>query len=360
MRSGKELLHISIYFAMILLLGVVDWLSGSELTFSIFYLIPLVLLASIKGIHKSTVGIASIVAGITCYVADSISGPDYSTVFIPLWNGFVRLAIFLIIALAVSSLRKQQELLKEKNEKLELLNEEKNRFLGVTAHDLMTPLGAIHSFSEFLLNDGEIKKVSKSKLDILDIINKTSKNSLNLVRNLLDISKIDSGTIHLNIQVHDYVEFLKHTITLNQILADRKGIKIILEAGNKSIMAEFDDEYMREAIDNLLSNAVKYSHSGSNVLVKVSGNHSVIMTEVVDSGVGIAEHEIQKLFKPFSRSSARATSGEKATGLGLATVKKVVEEHKGEVGVKSKVGNGSTFYFTFPAQHSADNKRDKC
>ncbi len=348
MGGKKQFLQISFYFLLIALFGLIDWLSGSELTFSIFYLIPLILLAGIKGIAKSTVGIASITAGLICYVADDLSGPDYSTVFIPLWNGFVRLAMFLIIALAVSSLRRQQELLKEKNEKLEQLNEEKNRYLGVAAHDLMTPLGAIHSFSEFLLSDGEIKQITQSKREILGVINKTSRNSLNMVRNLLDISKIDAGSINLNIQMHDYVEFLRQTITLSQILADRKEIKIILEAGSKGITAEFDDEYMREAMDNLLSNAVKYSHPGSSVRVRISEKASMITTEVMDAGVGIPEDEIHKLFKPFSRSSAKATSGEKATGLGLATVKKVVEEHKGQVGVSSQPGEGSTFYFSFP------------
>lgn len=357
MISGKKpLLQIAFCFLLIALFGFIDWLSGSELTFSIFYLIPLILLAGIKGVAKSSLGIASIIAGVICYLADDLSGPDYSTVFIPLWNGFVRLAMFLIIALAIHSLRKQQEMLREKNEKLEQLNEEKNRYLGVAAHDLMTPLGAIHSFSEFLLNDGEIKQITQSKREILSIINKTSRNSLNMVRNLLDISKIDAGSINLNIQLHDYVEFLRQTITLSQILADRKEIKIKLEA-DKGITAEFDAEYMREAVDNLLSNAVKYSHPGSTVFVKASEKASVITTEVMDAGVGILEHEIHKLFMPFSRSSAKATSGEKATGLGLATVKKIVEEHNGQVGVTSEAGKGSTFYFSFPVFQEAGKQR---
>jgi signal transduction histidine kinase len=111
----------------------------------------------------------------------------------------------------------------------------------------------------------------------------------------------------------------------------------------------FDPVYLSEVIDNLITNAIKYSNRDKQieVLVKVTDD-KWLRTEVKDNGIGIDSSELDKLFKPFSKTSSRPTSGEISSGLGLAIADKVVRLHGGEIGVQSKINEGSTFYFTLP------------
>ncbi len=111
---------------------------------------------------------------------------------------------------------------------------------------------------------------------------------------------------------------------------------------------EFDPTYLQETIDNLLSNAVKYSSPKDHIVVTVHKNDNFVVTEIKDYGAGIPENELNNIFKVFSKASPQPTSGEHLSGLGLAIAKKVVEMHKGTIGVESTVDQGSTFHYSLP------------
>jgi len=169
----------------------------------------------------------------------------------------------------------------------------------------------------------------------------------------LDVSKIESGKVELKLETQDYLSFIKKQISLNQILARHKNITILLSTDRDSIIADFDNHYLSEAIDNLLSNAIKYSYNNSEILVKISlPDDRKILTEVIDKGQGIPEAEQQNLFSYFHTTSTRPTGGETSTGLGLAIVKRIITLHKGAIEVKSVIGQGSNFYFTLPIKNS--------
>lgn len=237
--------------------------------------------------------------------------------------------------------------LEKANSALSELNAEKNRYIGMVAHDLRNPIGVAASFTDVLIQNYD-KIVKKKKLQYLDYISKNCHYSLNLMNEFLDVSKIEAGVFELNLTEQDYVELVKESIQQKQFKAIQKSITIQLKSNLKTIIATFDNNKMLQVLNNLLGNAVKYSPSNSKIIVRISMNESTIITQIIDYGQGIEKDELSKLFKPFRTTSAKVSADEKSTGLGLAIVKKIVEAHHGTVQVESEVGKGSTFTFTFP------------
>ncbi|HNY07926.1 MAG TPA: FIST N-terminal domain-containing protein [Bacteroidales bacterium] len=233
--------------------------------------------------------------------------------------------------------------LEEQNKALKLLNEQKNEFLGIAAHDLRSPIGVIQGFSQLL--EDELGDDYKDYTSM--IINESSK-MLHLLNELLDISKIEAGKLDLKKSETDYISFIKRNIKMNELLAQNKKIRIVGDFETPSQTLSFDEGKIEQVLNNLISNAIKYSYPDSTITVKVfKGNHQII-TQVVDEGQGISENEIDGIFKPFKKTSTKPTGGENSHGLGLAIVKKIIDGHEGSVGVSSELRKGSTFYFVLP------------
>ncbi len=147
----------------------------------------------------------------------------------------------------------------------------------------------------------------------------------------------------------DYIKFINKYIHLNQILANAKEIKIILETNEKEIILSFDEQYLGEVINNLISNAIKFSHPNSEIIIKITiPGKDKIKTEVIDKGLGIPKEEQYMLFKYFQKTSTKPTAGESSSGLGLAIAKKIINEHNGTIGVISEFEQGSNFFFELP------------
>jgi signal transduction histidine kinase len=237
--------------------------------------------------------------------------------------------------------------LEEQNEKLKALNEQKNNFLGIAAHDLRNPLGAIQGFSELLQDKIE----DKYKPYTLMITN-TIGNMVTLLNDLLDISKIESGKLDLRLERIEYVSMVRQNLKMNEFVASAKKIRIVESFEQDQLFVLIDPRKIEQVLNNLIGNAIKYSHPGSSIIVYISKSETQIKTEVMDQGVGIKPTEIDGIFHPFERSSNRPTSNESSHGLGLAIVKKIVEGHGGTVDVSSHWGKGSTFFFTLTLDSS--------
>jgi len=233
--------------------------------------------------------------------------------------------------------------LEEQNQLLKSLNEQKNEFLGIAAHDLRNPIGIIQGFSELLEEsiDDEYKDYTK-------VITKMSSKMLNLLDDLLDISKIEAGKLDLKKDEIDYKAFVTQNVRMNEFLARSKGIKIVSDLGMSELIVSIDKEKIDQVLNNLIGNAIKYSYPDSTITVKVFKALNQIVTQVIDNGQGIPEKEIDGLFYPFKQTSVRPTSGEASHGLGLAIVKKIIEGHNGHVDVTSEFGKGSVFSFFLP------------
>ncbi len=353
----NSILVSSIAFCLIILIGFSDYETGSELSFSIFYLVPVILVASSTRAGKFLIIFMAVLAALTWFFADFLIH-DYSRSFIPFWNAFVRFSIFLIIGLLIYNLKLQQRKIKIINEGLQNLNAEKNKFIGIAAHDLRSPISNIYSFTEILLLESN-NKFDSENVRIINYIRELSENTLNLLKDLLDVSKIETGNVYFSLKLHDYIEFLKTKIFLNQLLADKKGIKIHLENHEAEVAFFYDEKYLSEVVDNLLSNGIKFSNYNSEIIVRVTiTSGGSILTEIIDHGIGIPLDEQDKLFQYFQRSSARPTGGEESTGLGLAIAKKIVSIHGGSIGVKSELDKGSNFYFELPRRLKENNTKE--
>ncbi len=239
--------------------------------------------------------------------------------------------------------------IEDQKKHLEHLNEQKNKFLGIAAHDLRTPISVINMYSSMILEEME-ENLSEDQKEFINTISRSSNFMLSLLNDLLDISKIESGNIDLVLKKVDYQEFVNRNIKLNKTIAEKKNISIELYCEPTLSEIDIDNQKIDQVLNNLLSNAIKYSEPETTVKVLITKEDNFFLTRVIDRGQGIPENELPELFKEFTRTSVQSTAGEKSTGLGLAIVKNIVEAHRGKIDVTSKVGNGSTFSFTLPVE----------
>lgn len=251
----------------------------------------------------------------------------------------------------VSEIVAQKEAIEKQNAELKRLNELKNRFIGMAAHDLRGPITNIKLGTDVLIQSFSwpSEKEREEFLEMfLEAVENQTQHMLSMLNDLLDISQIEAGHLNLRVEPVEIRQYLKEIIDLHNQVAARKGTRVLLEAVHKGKVV-VDPRRLRQVVDNLISNAVKYSPPGSTVRVSALFSSDGWKVAVKDEGPGIAEEEVKLLFQDFSRLSSRPTGGEKSVGLGLAISRRVIEAHGGEIGVDSRPGQGSTFWFTIPS-----------
>ncbi|MFC1852026.1 ATP-binding protein [candidate division CSSED10-310 bacterium] len=237
--------------------------------------------------------------------------------------------------------------LEEQKKRLQELNSLKDKFLGIAAHDLRSPISVIKMYSDSMIKFFN-QNLSQEQLKFLNLVNETSDFMLSLVDDFLDLATIESGQLILNRQHQDYVGLVRHSVEMNNIIATQKNISLEPHISTEIPALCFDRYRLEQVINNLISNAVKFSEPGSRVKVIVEKNHQHIKTYIQDTGPGIPNDEIAYVFDAFRTTSVNSTAAEKQTGLGLAIAKKIVEGHQGTLEVSSEVGQGTTFSFTLP------------
>ncbi len=252
----------------------------------------------------------------------------------------------------VAELAEQKLELERKNEELRRLNDLKNSFLGVAAHDLRNPIGNIQ-MAMALLMDKCITLSPEEREEMLSDVDVQARYMLNLLNDLLDVSHIESGKFTLNPVPIALESFLKDVAQRHQRLAEPKGSTVRLDTVEVG-EAIADPMRLRQVMDNLISNAVKYSPPGSVILVRAGLENGGWLVAVQDQGPGLTTSDQERLFQDFARLSARPTGDEKSTGLGLAITRRVIEAQGGRIGVDSVPGHGATFWFTL--RHSSDQE----
>ncbi len=245
--------------------------------------------------------------------------------------------------------------LAKQNVELERLTRLKTEFVGMAAHDLRSPIGAILNFSGFLREEAA-SVLTAEQLEFLSIIQSSSEFMVQLIDNFLDIAAIESGHLRLDRRLHDPRKLLEHNVNLNAALAEKKRIPVELLIHGSLPAVRIDADKIAQVLNNLISNAVKFSQPGTTVSVRAVPEGGGLRISVHDQGPGIPEGERSKLFQPFGKTSVRATAGENSTGLGLAIVRRIVEGHGGRIWVESEVGVGSVFAFTLPEWISAESR----
>ena len=239
------------------------------------------------------------------------------------------------------------------NKHLVELDNEKNEFLGIVAHDLKNPLSGIRMLAKVLHDEHAI--ISKEEIQELsnDILNSAGR-MFELITNLLDINAIERGAIKVYLCDFDFAMIVKALCDNYLQRAQAKDIVLHFEAAEGLHYTFADQNATIQVLDNLISNAVKYSPHNKNVWVRcsMSGNNRV-RCEVKDEGPGLTEEDKAKLFGKFARLSAQPTGGEHSTGLGLSIVKKMAEAMGGTVWCESEYGHGASFFVELPAAETS-------
>ncbi len=230
-------------------------------------------------------------------------------------------------------------------------NADKDRLMQIVSHDLRSPLGGIRGLAEILLESDDDLNAATVR-EFSKIITTTTDGLLDLVNDLLDLAKIESGKVNLNITEFDFAETVKYSSDLVRLVALKKGVFLNAEYPDEPILVKADEPKLKQTINNLLSNAIKFTPKGGNVEIIVEKgkekNSKNILITVRDSGMGISEEMLKTVFEKFGDHQRNGTHGEKGSGLGLSIVKSFVELHNGTVKLESKVGEGTAFHLTLP------------
>lgn len=247
--------------------------------------------------------------------------------------------------------------LRQARERLREMNNEKNEFMGIAAHDLRNPLGAVKGYAEIILEEAsvmaesslEVRERSRKEIcDCAERVRLTADRMAGMVQNLLDANRIERGEFKLNVAATDLSGLLASVVETHRPRATAKEQTIHLQIDHSATNVCVDSGVMVQVLENLVSNAVKYSPPGKSIVVRLKKEPGTVRCEVQDEGPGLSVEDQKKLFGKFARLSAKPTGGEQATGLGLSIVKKMVEAMKGRVWCESEPGKGATFVVQLP------------
>lgn len=246
----------------------------------------------------------------------------------------------------VSELADQKAAIDRQNEQLRRINELKDRFLGMVAHDLRNPIGNVQSLATLLLDpDCDLNEEDRRSF-LRDIVDQTEY-MLPLVNDLLDVVQIESSRLTLHKEALNVRAFLQECAERHNLLAEPKKTHVQLAVETAGYV-QADPMRLRQVLDNLLSNAVKFSPPGSRIRLEAEKHDDSWLVAVHDQGPGVTENDRERLFHDFAQLSATPTGNEKSTGLGLAISRRIVEAHGGRIGVDSARDGGAAFWFTLP------------
>ncbi|HYS06257.1 MAG TPA: ATP-binding protein [Candidatus Dormibacteraeota bacterium] len=237
--------------------------------------------------------------------------------------------------------------LQESNLELQRANSLKSEFLANMSHELRTPLNAVIGFSELLLDTGSGTLGEDQKDYVADILS-SGRHLLELINEILDLSKIEAGKMKLSAEEFEIGPVCEEAMALLRVEAGRKHIEIVLDVEDSALEVRADRNKVKQIMNNLLSNAVKFTHPGGRVTLRTRRVVDRLAVSVIDTGIGIKDEDQERIFQAFTQVDGSYARRYQGTGLGLTLVKKFVEMHGGSVTLESRFGEGSDFTFTIP------------
>jgi signal transduction histidine kinase len=244
------------------------------------------------------------------------------------------------------------EELAQKNDELTHLDQLKSDFMATMSHELRTPLTSIIGYSDMLLS-GMTGELNEKQSTFVDSILKGGESLLNLINDVLDLTKIEAGRLELNREPVDLRAALLGVLPVIKPRAQDKRIRISTFLPTDLPLVSADPGKLNQILLNLLTNGVKYSHENGGVSVEARTTGELVEIWINDTGIGIAKEDRDKVFQRFTQIDSSATRSQGGTGLGLAIVKELVELHGGTIRLQSKLGKGSSFIFTVPIATTA-------
>ncbi len=243
----------------------------------------------------------------------------------------------------------------KKNAQLEQANRLKTEFLANMSHELRTPLNAIIGFSE-VLKDQLLGELNEEQLDYVKEVFDSANHLLSLINDILDLSKIEAGKMELYLEPVEIPDLLNNALSIVKEKAHSHHIALQLDVSDEVGTLQADGRKLKQIVFNLLSNAVKFTPDGGRVSIETSKVDDMLRVKVTDTGIGIPQDQIGRLFQAFEQLDGSLSRQYEGTGLGLVMVKRLVELHGGEVHVTSTEGQGSCFQFTIPYRKVDEDK----
>ena len=274
--------------------------------------------------------------------AFSVGGEDYIT------KPFQAEEVMARVDHQLQILALQRELM-DQNQKLLIINEQKNQFLGIVAHDLRNPLSGIVLAAQMIEGEDNLERIRK---DARNISREGMDMSL-LIGRFLDVVAIESGKVLPEFETLDPVKILKHVSARHEATAKAKELQMEMVFPDSGLNVWADLKFFKEVLDNLISNAVKYSPRGKTITLRLEVAKDEVIFSVEDQGPGLTEEDRKRLFGRFAVLSARPTGGEKSTGLGLSIVKHMVDAMSGRIWVDSEPEKGAAFRVALPTSSAS-------
>jgi signal transduction histidine kinase len=246
-----------------------------------------------------------------------------------------------------TQLEKNMRQIEDAAERMKELNELKSNFVATVSHELRTPLTSITAYVQTLMKYLGSNNVEMQR-EFLTVVNEESNRLAALIDAILDLSRLEAGKSRIRREEFDAVELVQEAAALLRPSAEKKGIVIEGSPSSGRMPIEADRELIKQALLNLASNAVKFTTDGGLVSISVRDDNSSLLFDVRDTGIGIPQGELPKIFDRFYQVDSSATRQFGGSGLGLAISKAIVEWHGGDINVNSEVGKGSRFDITIP------------
>ena len=250
----------------------------------------------------------------------------------------------------------QKEERQDKENKLEMLedlNRVRTEFVSAVSHELRTPLAVIHQLL-MLIYDETAGPVNDKQREILVKVRHNIDRQKNIIDKMLDISRIEGKELALRYSLANINDLLRDSKEFFQGLAAEKNIKLSYSLPDSDISLFIDAERIIQIITNLINNAIKFTEENGQIRVEVKVLEDKVRVGVIDTGIGIANADLPRVFDKFVQLSSSDAARKQGIGLGLTIVKELVEKHGGEIWIESKIGEGSKFYFTLPRFYTAN------
>ena len=241
----------------------------------------------------------------------------------------------------------QQQQLIEKTQELEQANQAKSEFLASMSHELRTPLNVIIGFSQLMIDEVLGKTNEEQRQSLADILD-SSQHLLNLVNDVLDLSRIESGRIEFSPENIDLADVIKNVAETMRPVLNAKKHKIKISIEERLPQIRCDKNRTKQVLLNLLSNATRFTPAGGKIRIEAKVNGGFCQVSVVDNGIGIKEEDQERVFEAFTQGETLPDKERMGTGLGLTLTRQFIEMSGGSIWVESKYGKGSSFTFTLP------------
>jgi len=342
----------SLSILLILMVAAGDYFVGTEVSFSIFYLLPISVAAWYGG---RTAGYgASMVSSIAWLANDLwIGHRAYSAVWIPYWNATMRLMIFLVVVTLlahwkealITAFSARQELDRTRRKQLEL----KDQLLSNVSHELRTPLTAAQQFVAIVL-DGMAGEMNDRQKEYLEIAYRNQKQLGRMIGDLLDATRSESGKLSVEISRVQIDGLLAEIVQTAGTAAAERGVELAFEPSAPVRAVLSDEGRVGQVVTNLVDNALKFTPSGGRVTVRTTSglDDGFLRVSVQDTGKGIPADAQEHLFERLYQVDGDNAVSRKGLGLGLYISREIVNRIGGTIWAESEIGTGSTFHFTLP------------